>query len=163
MLTPGNEFLPAGVTGLARPREWDAVGTVAAPGTPGEELELVVLEDGRLVPEPGSERPGLEAFAAALRGSIDPPYRALALRREDLWAIGASAIEVAHLGPSTYGDDLELTWDGATLELVTDGEPADPATAPALERYASARRDGPYAASAHRLVGDVFEITVLAV
>lgn len=160
MLTPGNEFLPAGVTGLARRREWDAVETVDAPGSPGQEMAFVALEDGRLVLETGSTEIEPGPFAAALDGSIEPPYRGLALRREDLWVVGASAIEVAHLGPSTYGDDLGLTWDGESLELVADGEQVDPSTAPALERYAKERRDGPYAASAHRLVGDVFEVTV---
>lgn len=162
MLTPGNEWLPAGVTGLARRREWDGVATCDAPGSPGDELELVALEDGRLLLEAGPSGIDLEPLAAALDGVLDPPYRALAVRRRDVWAIGASSIEVAHLGPSTYGDDLALSWNGETLELVTDGEPADPATAPALERYASTRRGGPYAATAHRLVGDLFEIAVLA-
>jgi hypothetical protein len=160
VLTPGNEWLPAGVTGLPRRREWDAVATSDAAGTPGDELEFVALEDGRLLLEVGLAGIELEPLAAALHGALDLPYRALARRRDDLWVIGASAIEVAHLGPSTFGDDLDLTWDGETLELVTDGEPADPTTAPALERHASARRPGPYAASAHRLVGDVFEVSV---
>lgn len=162
MLTPGNEFLPAGVTGLARRREWDAVETLEAPGRAGEELEFVALEDGRLLLEAGPAAAALEAFASALDGAIEPPYRALARRRDDLWVIGASAIEVAHLGPSTYGDDLELTWDGESLQLLVDGEPADPAKAPALERYAKVRRPGPHVAVAHRLAGDLFEVSVLA-
>lgn len=162
MLRPGNDWLPAGITGLARQREWDAVATSDAPGYRGDEAEFVALEDGRLLLEAGPADFALEPLAAALEGALSPPYRAVARRGDDLWAIGASAIEVAHLGPSTYGDDLDLTWDGETLGLIMDGQPADPGSAPALERYARARRDGPYAATAHRLVGDLFEIDVLA-
>jgi hypothetical protein len=162
-LDPGRDWLAAGITGLARQREWDAVATLDAPGQAGEEVEFVVLVDNRLIVERGSASVEPRSLAAALEGSIDPPFRALALRRSDFWAVGASAIDVVRLGPSTYGDDLELTWDGTTLELVADGIAADPSKAAALERLASVRARGPYAANAHRLEGDLFEISVMPI
>jgi hypothetical protein len=160
-LDPGRDWLAAGITGLARQREWDAVATVEAPGNTGDEASFVVLADGRILVDDAPAGLDASPLAAALEGLIERPYRALAVRRPGLWAIGASSIEVARLGPSTYGDDLELSWDGTTLELVADGESADPSSAPALERVAAAREHGPYAASAHRLTGDLFEISVL--
>ena len=158
---PGGGWLAAGITGLARQREWDTVATVDAPGTPGDEVEFVALEDGRLLVE--SRPPGLapEPLAAALADSIEPPYRALGLRRNDLWAVGASAIEVVRLSPDPAGDELELAWDGSTLTLVSDGLTVDPNTAPALERIAGEREEGSYAAHAHRLDRDLFELLVL--
>jgi hypothetical protein len=160
VITPGNEWLPSGVTGLARRREWDAVATSEAPGTAGDEVEFVALDDGRLLSEIAIADVDLESLATALRGAVDPPYRAVARHRDGMWAIGASSIETVRLGPSTYGDDLDLTWDGNGLELVADGEPSDPAKAPALERYAKQRQSGPYVVNAHRLVGDIFEVHV---
>ncbi len=157
---PGQHWLEAGITGIARPREWDAVVTVDAPGLPGDEAEFVALPDGRLVVE-GEDRLDPMPLAAALAGAIDPPYRAVAVRREALWAVGAVSIEVVALSPTPRGRDLELTWDGSTLALTIDTLPADPAQADALERIASTRRRGPYSARAHRLADDLWEILVL--
>jgi hypothetical protein len=158
---PGRHWLEAGITGIARPREWDAVVTVAAPGVAGDEAEFVALPDGRLVAEGGGGSDP-SPFAAALAGAIEPPYRAVAVRRENLWAVGAVSIEVIELGPGPRGTDLELTWDGSTLSLSVDTLPADPAQADALEQIASARLHGrPYAARAHRLAGELWEILVL--
>jgi hypothetical protein len=160
-LDPGRNWLAAGITGLARQREWDAVATAEGPGSEGDEAEFVALPDGRLLLE--SSAPGFDAapLAAALVGEIEPPYRAFAVRRPELWAAGAVSIEVARLEPDPQGDDLELTWNASSLELVADGMPADPSRAAALERIAAAREDGPYAAHAHRLEGDLFELLVL--
>ena len=160
-LDPGGGWLAAGITGLARQREWDAVATADAPGSPGDEVEFVALVDGRLLVD--SRPPGLdpEPLAAALADSIERPYRALALRRDDLWAVGASAIEVVRLDPEPSGDELELAWDGSTLGLVSDGISVDPGSAPALERIATDREQGSYAAQAHRLHGDLFELLIL--
>jgi hypothetical protein len=158
-LDPGREWLAAGITGIPRQREWDAVVLADAPGTPGEETEFVALPDGRLLVEGGPA--DAAAFAAALENAIDTPYRAVAVRRDELWAVGACKIEVARLDPDPAGDDLELTWDGTSLALVADGVPVGPSQAPALERIATARERGRYAAHAHRLDGDLWEILVL--
>jgi len=156
-LDPGRDWLAAGITGIPRQREWDAVVLADAPGEPGAEIEFVSLPDGRLLEEGGEAT----RFAAALEGAIEAPYRAIAVRREDRWAVGACRIQVARLDPDPLGDDLELTWDGATLALVADGVPVGPSQAPALERLASEREKGGYAAQAHRLDGDLWEIIVL--
>lgn len=158
---PGEHWLAAGITGLPRQREWDAVATVSAPGTPGEEAEFVALGDGRLVLEEGPE--GLDAapFAAALEGAIEPPYRAVARCRPEIWAVGASSIEVVRFEPDPRGDDLELAFDGETPTLMVDRLPADPAGAEALRSLAESRETGAYAAHAHRLAGDLWEVLIL--
>lgn len=158
---PGRHWLEAGITGLARQREWDAVVTVEAAGEAGEEVELVVLVDGRTLVESGPERFDPAPLVRVLAQTIRPPYRAVARRRDELWAVGARAIETVELHPSPRGDDLQLTWDGATMQLAVDGLPADPSAAPALERLASGREHGPFAAHAHRLADDLWEVLVL--
>ena len=160
-LDPGRHWLASGITGLARQREWDAVATIEGPGEPGDEVVYVVLPDGRLLVE--SAPPSVEHgfLATALGDQLHPPYRAIAVRRPELWAIGAVAIETARLDPDPRGDDLALTWDGETLTLLADGLPADPSAAEALEALAAARVTGPYAAHAHRLHRDLWEVSVL--
>jgi hypothetical protein len=160
-LDPGREWLAAGITGLQRQREWDAVATTQVDGIPGDEVAFVALSDGTFVLESeGSVDPA--PFADALGGEIDPPFRALAVRRPDVWAVGAVSIEVDRLDPDPRGDELELTWNGSTLELTIDGVPAEPGRAEALKLMASSRVSGPYAAHAHRLRADVWELSVLA-
>jgi hypothetical protein len=158
-LDPAREWLAAGITGLARGREWDAVATFQAAGTSGDEVGFVALSDGTFVVESGAEEPG--RFAAALGESIQPPYRALAVRRPDLWAVGAVRIDVQQLDPDPPGNRLELTWSGSQLALTVDELPAEPSRASALERIAARRVDGAYAAYAHRLRGDLWELSVL--
>jgi hypothetical protein len=160
-LDPGRHWLEAGITGLARPREWDGVATVAAPGAAGGEAVFVALEDGRLLVESGP--PGFDAapIAAALDEAVDRPYRAVAVRRAELGVAGAATIEVVRLDPDPPADDLELSWDGSSLVLLADGLPVDPGNAAALERLAVEREHGRYAARAHRLERDLWEVSIL--
>jgi hypothetical protein len=160
-LDPAREWLAAGITGLARGREWDVVTTLEGATTSGEDVRFVALLDGSFVVEsPDGADPA--PFADALRESIVPPYRALAVRRPDRWAVGAVGIDVERLAPDPRGDELQLTWDGSELSLRIDGVPADPAHASALEGIASSRVSRAYAAHARRLRGDLWELSVLA-
>ena len=154
---PEHGWLPPGITGLSRQREWDAVTTVAAPGMPGDEVVFVALADGRLIEEVGAAV-DLESLAGAL--SLARPFRASAVRHDDVWAVGGYAIDVVQLDPDPEGDDLELTWDGETLSLAADGIPVDVERAEALERVASERQAGAYAARATRLDASLFELSV---
>jgi hypothetical protein len=127
---------------------------------PGDQVEFVALGDGRLIVEEGYAA-DLEAIAAGLAGSLAPPFRAVAVRHDHVWAVGGSAIEVVQLDPDPDGDDLELSWDGETLALAADGIPVAVERAQALERIASERQRGSYAARARRLEGDLFELSIL--
>lgn len=159
-LHPEEHWLEAGITGLPRQREWDAVAAVPGPGAPGDEAVFVVLPGGRIIIESDHTAGDLQPFVDAVAHSLAAPFRATAVRREDVWAIGACAIEVERLEPDPTGDELQLTSDGSTATLVADGLPVPTGDAIALERLAVAREPGAYAALAHRLVDDLFEITV---
>ena len=160
-LDPGREWLAAGITGLQRQREWDAVATAEVDGIAGDEVAFVALADGTFVLESESASDPTP-FADALADDIERPYRALAVRRSAVWAVGAVSIEVDRLDPDPRGNELELTWNESELVLTVDDLQADPGRAEALERIARARVAGPYAAHAHRLRGDVWELSVLA-
>ena len=71
------------------------------------------------------------------------------------------AIGVERLDPDPRGNELELTWNGSELALTIDNLPADPSRASALERIATGRVGGAYAAHAHRVRGDLWELSVL--
>jgi hypothetical protein len=160
-LDPGREWLAAGITGLQRQREWDAVATAEVDDILGDEVEFVALSDGTFVVESdGGADP--RPFADALGDDIERPFRALAVRRPGVWAVGAVSIEVDRLDPDPRGNELELTWNGTAVELTIDSVPAEPVRAEALQRIATSRVGGPYAAHAHRLRDDVWELSVLA-
>ena len=158
-IDPGKHWLEAGITGLARQREWDAVATAEAPGSPGDEAGFVALVDGSLLVEAGPDGFDPKPLAAALGDAIERPYRAVGLRREDLWAVGASVIDTMEL-PFERGGEFELvrTADGLTLRV--DGTPAADAV-PELERLGEARGES-YVVRASRLDGQLFEIEVEA-
>ena len=65
-------------------------------------MELIALADGRLIVEQGYAADP-EALAAGLGGSLKRPFRAIAVRRDELWAVGGSAIDVVQLDPDRRG------------------------------------------------------------
>ena len=135
----------AGIHGVHRPREWDDIATLAAE-LEGERAEFVVLDDEVIV-EYGPR--GTETFAAAI--SLEPPYRAAAVKREDgLWAVAARRIEVVTL-PGVDGRELEQAHHDGERTLVIDGQRRF-GSIPALER------NGDYAVRGRRLDGDRWEI-----
>ena len=154
---PGPHWGEVGIHGLHRPREWDAVGTVAGPGEPGDECRLVALADGRVLLEEGTAAdPG--PLASSLR--LERPFRACAVRREDgVWAVAGRRLEVVALAPPPAGEAVEVVWDGVELTASVDGAPAA-ARFPELEAAGAARFET-YVVHAERLRGDLWELIVL--
>ena len=128
----------AGIHGVSRPREWDEVAA-ANVDLPGDRAEFVVLPDEIVIDE-GPDN--VEPLADAL--SLEPPYRAEAMRQsEGVWAVAARRIEVVEL-PEQQGDELELTQRGDERTLIVDGQRSF-GSIPVLERQ------GDYAVRARRL------------
>jgi hypothetical protein len=135
----------AGIHGVHRPREWDEVAT-AETELAGDSAQFVVLED-EIVIEEGPD--DVAPLADAL--SLEPPFRAEAVRRaEGVWAVAARKIEVVRL-PLQDGDELEQTRHGGELTFLVDGERRF-GSIPALER------DRDYTVRARRLEGDLWEV-----
>ena len=156
-LDPARHWLAAGITGLARQREWDAVATADGPGVVGEDAVFVALADNRFVVEHAADDFSPEPLGAALADSIEAPYRALALRRPEFWVVGASAIEVFELG-DVRGDVLEVVRDESGTGVRVDGIPSLDAM-PELERRGASRSPF-YVVRASRLVESLFEVEV---
>jgi hypothetical protein len=97
--------------GVPRPREWDAIATVAAE-LPGGEVHFTSLPDGTLLVEEDVPDGALSPFANAIEGSINAPYYAEGVRRDaGVWAVGAKRIQVRSF-PGHEEDELELVEEG---------------------------------------------------
>lgn len=159
-LDPSRQWLAAGITGLARSREWDSVVTVEAPGAEGDEVELVLLPDGTVIVERATADVEHAPFAAALAETIVPPYRALAVRRPELWVVGAVSIATVELSEDVRGDEIEVVGDADGVRARLDSRPVA-GRVPELERLGEARGSS-YVVRAHRLAERVFEVEVEA-
>ena len=71
----------AGVHGVPRPRQWDAVVTAEA-DLPGDSVHFVTLEDRTVVVDEDVPDDQLAPLADAVETQLDPPYRAEGTRRE---------------------------------------------------------------------------------
>jgi hypothetical protein len=152
---PGPHWGEVGIHGLHRQREWDAVLTVDAPGAVGADVWFVALRDGGIVLEEGV---GNVADLVRLLAR-EPPFRVHAVRREgSVWAVAVRRIETVELAHDPGGDFVELAWDGRERSVRIDGEPTL-AGVPELERLGG-ERHGAYVATAARLVGSVWEVSV---
>jgi hypothetical protein len=129
---PSSRWGEVGIHGVHRQRVWDAVATVEAPDLEGDEAVFVALEDGTLVTE--TDDLDVEALADALERTIEAPYRAEAVRRDDgLWAVAARRITVAEVPEEIDGDSVTISTRGGERSVVVDGVRAF-GSIPTLER-----------------------------
>lgn len=143
---PRAPWREVGIHGMQRAREWDVTQMVEAPGIDGGAATFVVLPDGSVLVEEGSDS-SLQQLADGVEHAIQPPYRARAARqRDDMWAVQAKRIEVKQLRNPPDGDSIELTRDG----LLVDGARAF-GSVPELEGLGDVVR-------AERLDGDLWEV-----
>jgi hypothetical protein len=152
-------FREAGIHGLHRQRQWDAVATAEAPELPGEELDFVTLPDGTLLVEDDVPDGALSPLADALEQELTAPYRAHAVRREgDVWGVAANRIEVVEVREAVEGDTVSLAVQGEERTLLVDERPAW-GDVPTLESFA-AQRHRDYVVHAERLDGDLWAVKV---
>jgi len=97
---------------------------------------------------------------AGVAEAIEPPYRAVAVRRQGTtWAVGAVKLEVWTLPTELEGDELTLVVEAnGERTLTVDGRPALLGLE-ALERLA-AGRSAAYVLQAARLDADVWEVRI---
>ena len=138
-----------GVHGVPRPRRWDSVVAVEAPGIEGNERDFVLLADGTLIGEE-ADAPLAEAV------DLDPPFRAQAVRRgADLWAVAANRITVVELEVDPGGDVLDVVARDGERTVLVDGARTF-GSVPALE----ALLGGDGAVHAERVDENVWEVSV---
>jgi hypothetical protein len=150
----------AGIHGIPRAREWDAVLTAIAPDLPGDETDFVALPDGTLFTDEDLPAGALEPIAEAFAGLIDPPYHAVALRQDDdVWSAGAMRVAVVEVPEEVDGDQVDLVVSDGERKLLVD-EADSRAEIPSLESFA-AQQFGSFVLRASRLDETLWEVTVL--
>jgi hypothetical protein len=155
IVDPGPHWGNAGIHGVPRPRRWDAVASAGAPGLSGDEVHFVALPNGDLVVDEDEPPDTLGPLADAIEQTVEPPYRAEAIRqREDVWAVAARRVEVAEF--EAEGDELELVVHDGARTFTVDGARAF-GTIPELERLGTHESDS-YVVRATRLDGNVWEV-----
>ena len=149
----------AGVHGIPRARDWDAVVVVETAGPAGaDRTRFVVLADGAVVVEEGPAD-GLAPLVAAASAELPPPYRGEAVRRAPgLWAIAATAVQVSTLPADTPGQHIVLSVQAGERLLRVDDLP-DFAGLPAVEALGSGC-GAAFVVQASRLAGTVWEVRV---
>jgi hypothetical protein len=171
ILDPRGAFrwVEAGVSGLARAREWDATAIVELrelAATDESEIDFRLLGDGSVI---GDVQPTVVAELTKELG-IEPPYAARAVRQSETeWMVGALRFEseLVELPAGIEALTLEAAVppEGEMVYLV-DGdllaEPPEGVEAEALERLAElgAARFQAFAARADRLEDGRWELTV---
>jgi hypothetical protein len=149
----------AGIHGIHRFREWDALVRAEGVELDADEVRFVALDDGTLVVD-GDEDDDLGRFAEAVEAELKPPYRAHAVRADAQgWTVAAEAIELVELSRELEGEELELTVRQGERTLIVDGVPAFGDTSE-LERLGAARGDD-YVVQAARVDGDLWDVRVL--
>ena len=149
----------AGIHGIHRFREWDALVRVTGVDLEVSEVRFVALGDGTLVVD-GDEDLDVDSIAEAIEQELPAPYRAHAVRADDdAWTAAAEAIELVELPRELEGEQLELTVRQGERTLIVDGVPAFGDTSE-LEQLGAERGDD-YVVQASRVDGDLWDVRVL--
>jgi hypothetical protein len=149
----------AGIHGIHRFREWDALVRVTGVELDVDEVRFVALDDGTLVVG-GDEDLDLAPLAEAIEQELQLPYRAHAVRADnDAWTAAAEAIELVELPRELEGEQLELTVRQGERMLIVDGAPAFGDTSE-LDQLGAERGDD-YVVQASRVDGDLWDVRVL--
>ena len=150
----------AGIHGIPRAREWDAVLTAVAPDLPGDEADFVALPDGTLYTDDDLPDDALAPLADAFDGLLDAPYHAFALRQEeDIWSAGALRVAVVEVPEDVDGDQVDLAVNDGERTVRVDGVESK-AEIPSLEDFA-AQQFGSFVLRASRLDETLWEVTAL--
>jgi hypothetical protein len=149
----------AGIHGIHRFREWDAIARAEGVDLDADEVRFVALADGTLVVD-GDEEGDLAQLAEAVEQELKPPYRAQAVRADEGgWTVAAEAIELVELPRELEGEELELTMRRGERLLLVDGAPAFGDTRE-LEQLGEERGDD-FVVRASRVDGDLWDVRVL--
>jgi hypothetical protein len=121
----------------------------------------VTLPDGTVLVDAELPEGALAPIADAIEREVDPPYRARAVRRKDgVWAVGATAIEVVEVPEQVDGDSVNLVVQGDERTLLVDEQPGW-SDVPTLENYARERHKD-FVLQAERLDGNLWAVEVNA-
>ena len=147
----------AGIHGVPRARTWDAIVSADAPEVTGDAVGFVVLDDGTVVVDEDVPDGALIPIADAIERTLQPPYRAAAVRSEgEVWTAVAEKVEIVELW-GIDEDVVELTVVDGERTLTLDGERT---IRPLAALDALAETHGDVVVNAERVDGDLFAADV---
>ena len=164
-------WLPAGITGLARPREWDATVAIELPeleAVPSDELLFVAFPE-EVVARDGVFAGACEHVATAVDREVPRPYVALVVRKSATgWVAGARRVNadlVRLPGVGSESIEVALSPEGEVSAAVDDVavhglvDPELDSVLRELERRGRARFQA-FAARADNLDGERWQLTI---
>ncbi len=148
----------AGISGVGQGRTWDAVASAKCRELLGlDEVTFVTLDDGTIVVDLDLPDDSLAPLAEALEETIEPPYRAAAIRNEgDIWTAVAERVALVQL-PEVEADVVDLSVVDGEREL-TVGEERTLRPLPELDSLAA--EYGDVSLHAERVDEDTFAVDV---
>ncbi len=150
----------AGIHGIPRVREWDAVTTAVAPALPGDETDFVALEDGTIFTDDDLPDEALTPLADALGSLLQGPYHALGLRQDgDVWSVAAMRVNVVEVPEDVEGDKVDLVVNDGESTMAVD-DVRSKARIPSLEHFGT-QQFGSFVLHGARLDDTLWEVTVL--
>jgi hypothetical protein len=150
----------AGIHGIPRAREWDAVVTAIATELPGDEADFVALPDGTLYTDDDLPDGALAPLADAFDGLLHAPYHAVALRQEeDVWTAAALRVDVVEVPEDVDGDQVDIVVNEGERKVLVD-KAESRAEIPSLEDFAG-QQFSSFVLHASRLDETLWEVTVL--
>jgi hypothetical protein len=171
ILDPRGAFrwVEAGVSGLARQREWDATAIVEVPAlraSDATEVDFRVLGDGSVIGD--VDREVLAQLTNRL--DIEAPYAARAVRQDEIeWIVGAIRFESDLIelpaGVEALALEAAVPPDGEAMYIVDGDMLAEPPDGPVADALAELERIGAsrfqaFVARADRLEDGRWELTV---
>lgn len=148
------EAAPSGEDDPSAERE-KIVFTLDEPDVEGTAHEFVTLADGSMVVDEAA--PDISSLADAVEASIEPPYRASAVRQDDgNWRVTAHPIAVEKL--TLEGDELELSLLDGVTRFAIDGSETDAVAVPLRLMRVGEQAGGDFVVRATRLDGDLWEV-----
>jgi hypothetical protein len=165
---PGLRWVESGVSGLARPRQWDATSLVevaALRGYDAGQVEFRVRADGSIDGDVPLE--AVRDLTADL--GLEPPYTVRAVRRgETAWAVGALRFQSDPIelpgGIEAFSLEVAVPPHGERM-LFADGEIVDEPDGSVARAYEEIERAGrarfqAFVARADRVEDGRWELTV---
>ena len=138
----------AGLVDIPGPREWPMIAAADAPELTGDDVHFIALPDRTLIVDEDVPDGSLTPLAEEIEGVLEPPYRAVAVRKDaTLWAAAAQPVHVAEL--DLDADVIEIATFAGDRNATVDGRPETRAF-PELERMGEERGED-YALRAERI------------
>ena len=130
----------AGLVDVPGPGDWPSIAAADAPALTGDEAHFVALADRTLIVDEDVPEGSLIPLADEIEETLQPPYRAVAVRKDDvLWAVAAQPVAILDVQAGEAAL-VEIAVVSGERTCTVDGE-GSTERFPELERLGEERGD----------------------